>query len=73
MPRVYLYEQKMNSYQLVQASRREAPVKSIFIPRLELLTSNIGDRLENSVKTHVRLNDILIFLLDLFGKCHILD
>lgn len=50
-----------NSCQLVQARRREAPVKSISIPSLELLASNIGVRLENSVKTHVRLNDIPFF------------
>lgn len=54
-------DQNSISCQLVQARTRVSPLKSITIPRLELLACTIGARLAKSVKTDLRMPDLATF------------
>ena len=53
--------QNSSSYQLAQALSRVSPLKTITIPRLELLAGIIGIRLAKSVKTDLRMQNIPTF------------
>ncbi|GFT31593.1 DUF1758 domain-containing protein [Trichonephila clavipes] len=51
------------SCQLVQARSRVAPLKSISIPRLELLACTIGARLARTVKEDLKLPSLPVFFI----------
>ncbi|GFW03379.1 integrase_H2C2 domain-containing protein [Trichonephila clavipes] len=60
---IFLRSENENSAscQLVQARSRVAPLKSISIPRLELLACTIGARLARTVKEDLKLPSLPVF------------
>ncbi|GFS75274.1 integrase catalytic domain-containing protein [Trichonephila clavipes] len=60
---IFLRSENENSAscQLVQAGSRVAPLKSILIPRLELLACTIGARLARTVKEDLKLPSLPVF------------
>ncbi|GFX41116.1 integrase catalytic domain-containing protein [Trichonephila clavipes] len=64
---IFLRSENENSAscQLVQARSRVAPLKSISIPRLELLACTIGARLARTVKEDLKLPSLPVFLLEI--------